>query len=283
MRRRLLVALGLLLAAGVGTAPGWWVEGHATVAEAAAARLPDEMPAFFRAAGKHLGHLAGDPDRWKNRACSFLRAAEAHNHFLDLEDLDGKELPADRNLATTLIAGLGRQPEKVGLLPYALMENYDRLSCAFYDHRKDPTHEAVRMKCIVYAGVLAHYTGDTVMPLHTTRDYDGRRGPDGNVVQKGIHAKIDAFPEKNKLGAEEICRGLEPTALDDVWAHVLKTIQESHTLVERCYELDRAGAIDKPTPESRAFILARCRAGAKFTMDLWYTAWKRSATLPPHY
>jgi hypothetical protein len=53
--------------------------------------------------------------------------------------------------------------------------------------------------------------------------------------------------------------------------------------VDRCYELDRAGAFDRPTAESRRFILERCRAGAQFTTDLWYSAWLRSATMPKHY
>ena len=98
--------------------------------------------------------------------------------------------------------------------------------------------------------------------------------------QKGIHAKIDAFPEKNDLRAEEIGRGLKARRIDDVWAHVLKSIRESHELVEKCYELDKAGAFDRPTKESRSFILSRCRAGAQLTMDLWYSAWLRSATWP---
>jgi hypothetical protein len=281
--RKYLVSLGLLLVALVGSAPAWWVKGHGTVAEAATARLPEEMPRFFRAAGKQLAHLAGDPDRWKNPQARHLRAAESPDHYLDLEDLEGKDLPADRFQAAALLTQLKHPPERTGMLPYALMENFDRLTVAFYDLRAEPDNEAVRMKCIVYAGVLSHFTGDTVMPLHTTRDYDGKRGPNGSMVQRGIHAKIDGFPEKNGLTAEEMSRGLEPKAVDDVWAYVLKTILTSHSHVSRCYELDAAGAFEKPTAESRAFILERCRAGAQFTMDLWYNAWLRSAKLPPHY
>jgi hypothetical protein len=273
----------MVVLAVAGTTPAWWVIGHATIAEAAAVALPPDVPAFFRAGGKSLGHFAGDPDRWKNRACRHLYAAEALNHFIDLENFQGKELPADRNKATVLLAELGEPPDRTGLLPYALMEHYDRLSCAFYDYRQDPGNEAVRMKCLVYAGVLSHFTGDAAMPLHTTRDYDGRKGPDGAMVQKGIHAKIDAFPEKNKLAAEEMSRGLKAQAVDDMWAYILRTINESHALVDRCYELDKAGAIDNPTAESRAFILERCRAGVQFTTDLWYNAWLRSAKMPPHY
>jgi hypothetical protein len=77
MGRRVWV-LVVVAAAGAfaGLAPGWWVKGHESITQAAAARLPDELPAFFRNGGKHLAHFAGDPDRWKNRETPVLRAAE---------------------------------------------------------------------------------------------------------------------------------------------------------------------------------------------------------------
>ena len=98
-----------------------------------------------------------------------------------------------------------------------------------------------------------------------------------------FHAKIDAFPEKNGFTFEESARGLKVQPIDDVWAYVLKNVNESHKHIERCYELYKVGAFDKPTEESRKFIMERCRAGAQFTMDLWYSAWLRSAKLPKHY
>jgi hypothetical protein len=266
-----------------GLAHAWWVEGHGSVAEAAAGGLPDDMPRFFRSSAKALYHLAGEPDRWKNREAKHLKAAESPDHFIDLEDFQGKPLPEDRWKAIKLLQELKANPERVGFLPYAIMENYDRLTVAFYDYRKDPDNPIIQHKCVVYAGILSHFTGDCVMPLHTTRDYDGRKGADGKVKQKGIHAKIDAFPEKNGLKAEEIARGLKAKQLDDVWQHVLERIEESHKLIGECYTMDARGEFEKPTKESRAFILARCRAGAQFTMDLWYTAWLRSAKLPPHW
>jgi hypothetical protein len=281
MKRYVLVAVVAL--GCVGFLPAWWVKGHETVAKAAAARLPDEVPAFFRAGGKALAHYAGDPDRWKNKAATFLKASEAPNHFLDLEDLDGNELPLDRFKAIELCQRLKVKPDKVGLLPYAILENFDRLCCAFYDHRQDPENTAIRAKCLVYAGILCHYTGDTGMPLHTSRDYDGRRNAEGKLVQKGIHAKIDGFPEKNGFTPEEICRDIEAKKIDDVWKHTLAQIDESHKHVKRCYELDEAGAFDKPTEESRKFILERCKLSVQFTVDLWYTAWLRSKTFPAHY
>lgn len=282
--RRWLIPMLAVAAAGAlaGLAPAWWVKGHESITEAAAARLPDDVPAFFRAGGKHLAHFAGDPDRWKNRECRALRASVEADHYLDLEDLNGKPLPPEgRFKGMELMRSLGKDPVRVGMLPYAIVEGYERLACAFYDHRQNPADEAVKMKCLVYAGNLAHYTTDAAMPLHTTIHFDGRIQPDGSKTQKGIHAKVDAFPEKFKLSPEEIARGLESKPIDNVWDHVAEFIRESHTHVNRCYELDAAGAFDAPTEASRAFILARCRAGAQLTMDLWLAAWKKSETLPP--
>jgi hypothetical protein len=283
--------LAALLLAGLGLSPrwrfglvqAWWVIGHGSIAEAAADGLPADMPAFFRAAGKQLNHLAGDPDRWKNPSCKHLRAAEAPDHFIDLEHFGDNPLPPDRWKAIALLQKLKKNPEFTGMLPWAIMENYDRLSVAFYDLRAEPDNPAVRAKCIVYAGILSHLTGDCVMPLHTTKNYDGRPDKDGTLLQKGIHAKIDAFPERHGLTAEAIGRSLKANKLDDVWKHVVEQIHASHKLVPRCYDLDRAGAFDKPTRESRDFILERCRTGAQFTMDLWCTAWHRSAGMPKHY
>ncbi|MFO0796648.1 MAG: hypothetical protein U0804_04170 [Gemmataceae bacterium] len=287
MKRSALLVGAVVVLTGVaaGLASAWWAGGHETIAEAAAARLPDEVPAFFRRGGRHLAHFAVDPDRWKNKNALFLRRAEEGNHFLDLEDLDGRQPPATNRFdyMKLVYTELKKDPNKVGLLPYSIVENYERLMVAFYDHRKAPASESVPMAALVAGGNLAHYTGDAAMPLHTTRDYDGRNQPDGTVKQKGIHAKLDAFPEKNKITPEEVCRGLEARQIDDVWAHVNRFIAESHTHVGRCYEFDSAGAFDTPTNESRAFVLARCRAGAQLTLDLWYTAWLKSANLPGHW
>jgi hypothetical protein len=296
------IVLAVLFVTGLITvnADAWWIKGHGLIAEAACSRLPDEMPAFFRAAGKQLNHLAGDPDRWKNPETKHLRAAESPDHYIDLEDYDNNELPPDRYKAASLIAKIHRSPEKAGMLPYALAENVERLTVAFRDYRDVRDREkrleldgnetalkavaaerqAIEMKCIVYAGALSHFTGDAAMPLHTTRDYDGRKGADGMFVQKGIHAKIDGFPETYGFTAEEIGRGVEPKEIDDVWKRIEATIKESYQHINRCYEIDKEGGFEKPTEASRVFIMQRCQVAAQFTADMWYTAWKKSAKLP---
>jgi hypothetical protein len=272
------------LAGALGVARAWWVIGHATITEAAALALPDDMPGFYRAAGRSLAHFAGDPDRWKNPQATYLRVVESPNHFIDSEDLEGNPVPADRFQAILLYHKLNKGIDKVGFLPYAIVEGFDKLTVAFYDYRQEPTNPAVPMKCLVHGGTLAHYTTDASMPLHTTRDYDGRVQPGGGrKKQQGIHAKLDGFPEKFGFKAEEITRGLEAKAVDNVREYVNAFIKESYTHIDKSYELDAAGAFDTPTDVSRAFVMARCKAGAQFTLDIWYTAWLRSAKLPAHY
>jgi hypothetical protein len=288
MKKHLLVMTCAVIVSGLVAASlaiGWWSGGHETVAEAAAARLPEDVPAFFRKGGKELAHFACDPDRWKNRELVFLRRAEESNHYLDMEDLDGKTLPGTNRFDAMkmIYTELKKEPNKVGLLPYAIMEEYEKLVVGFYDYRQAPGNPAIPMKCLVYGGTLAHYTGDAAMPLHTTRDYDGRKQPDGTTKQKGIHAKIDGFPEKNGMKPEEVCRGLEAKKIDNIWQYVLKFLDESSTQIPKCYEFDAAGAFEKPTEASRAFIMERVRAGTQFTLDLWYNAWLRSEKLPAHW
>lgn len=259
------------------------MRGHGIITQAASLRLPEEMPVFFRKAGKELATLSADPDRWKNPETRGLRSSESPEHYIDLEDYNGLPLPPSRYEAVALLQRLRRRPERAGLLPWAIQDYYDRLSCAFADYRRQPEEVAHQLKCLVYAGILAHYAQDAAMPLHTTRDYDGRRQPDGTYAQKGIHAKIDSFPETYNFSPEEIARNLQAKAHEDMWPHILNVIQDSYKQVERCYELDASGALDKPTEASRAFILSRCRVAAQFTLDLWYSAWKRSEKLPPPF
>jgi hypothetical protein len=288
MCRKSWLVGGLVLAAGFGAwgvAQAWWVKGHGTITEAACIALPDDVPAFFRAAGKILNHCAGDPDRWKSRDAKYLGSAIYPEHFIDWEDLEGNEPPMKRYDFLALAHKLKKSPDKIGTLPWAICEGYDKLLIGFADFRHDKDNNpAIPMKCIVHAGTMAHFTTDCSMPLHTTSDYDGRKDKDGKMTQHGIHARLDGFPENHGFTAEEISRGLQPKVVDNIWDHTIKFIKESRAQIDEAYRLDAAGGFEKPTDESRAFVMARCKAGAQFTMDLWYTAWVKSAKIqPPRY
>jgi hypothetical protein len=121
------------------------------------------------------------------------------------------------------------------------------------------------------------------MPLHTTRDYDGRLRNGLQPLQKGIHARLDAFPEKHGITVEDIARDLKVEPLENPWDRLLAEFRQSHRLVDDVYKMDAAGGFQEPTQESRAFVLSRCKAAARLTADLWVGAWQKSKTLLKPY
>jgi hypothetical protein len=284
MMRHRLALLVLITGAAVllvqHQSAAWWTGGHKLCTEAAVLALPDEMPPFFRKAAVELAEMSAEPDNWKSQTTPRLRAAEQPEHFMDLEYLDGGKLPKDRPEYVKLMAEKKIDPFKAGFLPYALQENTERLTLAFREYRvrvdKKLATASVEARIIVYAGWLAHYCQDAGMPLHTTKNFDGRPQGEEKLAQKGIHARIDAYPEKHGLTVEMLKEKLTAEDLVDTWPAIVKFIETSYTRIDKCYELDKEGAFDTAPEKGRELMLTCARASAKLTLDLWYSAWKNS-------
>lgn len=280
------VAVAGVLALSPVRARAWNKDGHANIAIAAASKLPPDVPAFFREAIRELGGLASEPDYWKSLRGSELQRTESPEHFLDMEYLGSHPVPDSRQDATKLYHSLPEtkdprfKPESVGYLPWAILEGRQKLRLAFAEYRRDPENAAVRMKCIVYAGLLAHYTGDAVQPLHTTRDYDGRQPakPGDPKPFAGIHAKVDGFPDRNNFTFRQMAEGVAPRKVDDVRKTVIDAILASHAGVDAVYEFEKAGRLDRPDAATVDFVRKRTQAGAQLTLDMWLSAWRESAT-----
>ena len=74
----------------------------------------------------------------------------------------------------------------------------------------------------------------------------------------------------------------EPKLLGDVFDDYLAYLRHSNTLVEKTYQLEKAGAFSgEGTPEGKAFAVERLAAGATELRDIIYTAWVRSADPGP--
>src|SRR6516162_6340450 len=126
----------------------WDYEGHRIVNQLALASLPTNFPGFVKppAAAERVAFLAGEPDRWRNMQDLPLRHFNGPDHYIDLEQLTQYGLKADSlpTMRYDFIAQLaisrkmhpenfpaidaGRNDdhtrELVGLLPWALTENY---------------------------------------------------------------------------------------------------------------------------------------------------------------
>ena len=114
------------------------------------------------------------------------------------------------------------------------------------------------------------------MPLHTTKDYDGRTKPDGSVEQKGIHKRIDEYPEQNGITPEKIADGLEAKDEVKIFPLIVDAIKASNTHVDECYTLDAKGGFDRDPDVGRPLMTERTHAAAQLTLTLWYSAWTNS-------
>jgi hypothetical protein len=278
----------------------WWEDGHLLINRTAALKIPDSMPGFLRQAAERIAYLGPEPDRWRERSEIALKNSQEPDHFIDLERVSAfPELPSGRYdfyrlLYAKRVAakehGDDFLPEKVGTQPYITMEIYDRLKVAFRNYRRlkqqKQTTEGVEQNIVLYAGWLGHYVADGSNPLHTTIQYNGWIGdnPNGYSTSKELHAEFEGRFVARTLDQMEIASLIHaPVRLKDPWSEYLQYLRDSNKLVEKVYQIEKAGGLkDTGTPESRDFLRQRLAAGAQMLLNLWYTAWEESAQpLPP--
>ncbi|MFB3915299.1 MAG: nuclease [Terriglobales bacterium] len=284
-----IVAVALMLTPSLMCA--WGNEGHRAVTGVAAMKMPGIMPDFLRSARVRLEYLGPEPDRWRGAGEYALKNSQEPDHFIEFERLRALgELPRGRYEFYRLLyetrarTGADLLPEHVGLQPYITMEIYDRLKVAFREYRRlqrahQPT-EAVEQNVVFYAGWLSHYVADGSNPLHTSVQYNGWVGPNPKrySTSHDIHWEMEGpFVERNlaKMEFSELVN--KPKLLADPWHDYLNYLHDSNALVERVYELEKAGGFKGAgTRDSREFIRERLAAGAQMLLNMWYTAWVES-------
>lgn len=290
MKRQAWFAAAAQVVLLAGPLYGWHDAGHAILSRASLLALPEDMPAFFRSAGREIAHYVYEPDVSKDqRSAPYVRASERAEHYLDLEFLRGAALPKYRHECIALCCSLGVQPEAVGYLPYAVAEWSQRLAVAFSEHRAWPDNAMVRTKCLVYAGFLAHYAQDLCQPLHLTIHWDGRANPDGSSPRSGIHGQVDWLVEMLGPDPAGLARSVTVTAIEgDVMDAVLTAVRKGNQLVDATYALEPLLPEDETRPDSVdprvvAFTRDRAEAAVAFTASLYEYAWALSAGMKTPY
>ncbi len=295
-------AAALWLSAGmVERGWAWGATGHEMINRLAAANLPSDVPEFLRdaRAQEAVAYYGPEPDRWRSPLEAELSAAQAPEHFIDLEyaDLVG-ELPKRRyDYVRALAVAQSAHPElplsveKVGLQPYVVEEVWERLKAGMRAYRMLATAKAdtrpVECELVFYAGWLGHYVADAANPLHTTIQYNGWTGPNpkGYTTEHSIHAQFETVFVDADVKASEVAplvSGAKPKLIDDEWVQYLGYVRQSNALVEQTYALEKTGGFaGAGTAEGKAFVEQRLAAGAIELRDLIYTAWVRSADPEP--
>lgn len=125
------------------------------------------------------------------------------------------------------------------------------------------------------------------MPLHTTIQYNGwvsKENPNGYTTEHGIHSQFESVLVAANLGVGDV-QPLVPAGamvLSDPFADYVAYLRTSHQLVERVYQLEKAGGFKNAgCVESRRFTAERLTAGATMLRDMIYTAWINSAKPVP--
>jgi hypothetical protein len=278
----------------------WGAEGHRMINALAAQNLPAEVPEFLRTHGaiSEIEYLGPEPDRWRSHAEPELSAAQAPEHFIDLEPADALgPLPRKRLDFEALVFAHNERPEKIGLQPWETVEVWQRLKAALREYRRlaplnaaghadpqttDDLH-SVEQAAIFYAGWLGHYVGDGSQPLHTTINYDGwalKDNPQAFSTAHGIHWRFEGTFVAASIHPADAAKYMAPTKTipGDVFTSYVDYLRHSATFVPDVYTFDKAGAFNGTgTEESRAFTAKRLAAGASELRDLIFRAWIDSA------
>jgi hypothetical protein len=298
---RVAAAVALVPVMLVQQSFAWGLDGHMMVNRLAGEALPKDIPEFLRspAAVNALEYYGPDPDRWRESSEPELNAAQAPEHFIDLEwaDLVGP-LPRRRHDYIRALAEaqkahpeLTLTPDKVGLQPYVTTEIWQRLKVAMRQYRtlqaaKQDT-KPVEAEVVYLAGVMGHYVGDGSMPLHTTIQYNGWTGPNPNgyTTEHKIHALFESVYVSANVRASDVAPLIpaKPVLIGDIFVDYMAYLRHTNSLVEKTYQLEKAGAFaGTGTSAGKEFVDERLAAGATELRDLIYSAWVKSAEpLPP--
>jgi hypothetical protein len=292
--KRLLLAI--LLTAFAPSLLAWGEAGHYITNDAATYGLPNDMPSFFYQAFPDLVYLAYDPDRWRSGGES-LEAANAPDHFLDYEYVEGLKLPRDRYRFIALLGSSGTMRRygiynsTTGFLPWRIAELSERLTVLWRNWRAAPPtsqeRRFIERDIVTVAGILGHFVGDSAQPLHATYNYNGwvLPNPNGYAVDCDVHARFETNFVSRALTTADVVPKLAPPVLrTDYFTTAVDFIKETNSQVEPLYRLDAKGAFGyfgPISPEGKAFTVDRLAAGASLLRDIWWSAWQNSAKPQP--
>jgi hypothetical protein len=272
----------------------WGEAGHRMTGEAAALSMPGSTPAFFRKASRELGYLNPEPDRWKDRGerslDNALYGGTDAEHFFDSDMASPAVLaaalkaPSRYGYADTLRKA-GIDPVVFGFLPFAILENAQKLRVDFRNWRAAPDSikPFIEARIIDDAGILGHFVADGSNPLHTSLQYNGwtAANPNGYATDKQTHARFESGYVGAKIRLVDLMAKMDTNArvLPDFRSAIVTYLAESNAQVEPFYQLDKLSRFDTNTvnPQNKQFAVDRLVAGAKMLRDIWWTAWVTSA------
>jgi hypothetical protein len=284
---------------------GWGPRGHQSANRAAMKSIPPDGPAFLLEFEDWIAKTGPIPDSWRGAGEPYSKLFEDPNHGWFKEQFAFmSEIPRSRyefvlRLYDEYLRIKDKDPARAaltnvrwtGTLPYAAMENFDRIKSSMRLYRTVSNASTAQGKqdarylaqdIAFYTGWLGHYTADGAMPLHDSIHHDGWVGdnPKGYTTDGHIHGRFEsAFVELIQLTDADLL-ALVPKAkrLDDPFAAIIHHLDDAGSHVQEVYELDRRGALSDPkSAQATQLVEMQLSKGAALLRDLVYTAWLDSA------
>lgn len=294
---RTLLTLSIL-GAVIATA-GWGVRGHTIANRLAVQSMPADGPVFLKNYTEWIAATGPVPDSWRGTSEPYSKIFEDPNHGWFKEQFAFlKQIPRSRYEFVIAVYDEYRRlqstdPERAkltnvrwtGTLPYAAMENYDRMKAAMRLYRRlaseNKDTKFLEQDIAFYMGWLGHYTADGAQPLHDTIHHDGWLGPNPKnyTTDPRIHGRFEtAFVDLIELTEADLKPELAGAkVLDDPFAAILEHLDDAASHVEDVYQLDQKGAFaDKTSRPGRDLATKQLAKAATLLRDLTYTAWVES-------
>lgn len=307
--RSTIVAMLVVVGFSTSGTIAWDEKGHQIVTELAWRSLPETMPGWLRDpdVGKQLAYLSTESDRWRGQHSPYLDHINNLNHYMDIEHLEPYGLSLQtlprfrREYIDTLAIMREKHPDRFerydrkrdkaytrkvpGVLPYRIVELQWKLSASwttlktYEQHRDLVSDDMIRFAkgTIIHTmGLLSHYVADAAQPLHTTQHYNGWVGdnPNGYTTDRTFHRFIDGgVIELHDISAQKLVPRLrKPRSVtrEDSWPNVISYINDSFTLVETLYQLEKSGELRKE--KGKAFIEDRLIDAADMLAAIWTVA-----------
>lgn len=288
MHRRLFLsvaALGL-----TSRAEAWGGDMHRLITRVAVKHLPADMPLFFTKAVARLEFLSYEPDEWRDReeaalGGTALNAGHDSDHIFKFEHYNPETLPPNRFDWLEDVANQGKDPRKIGTLPYRSMELFQRVRVAFrrwHRVREEGTRRFLESRIIDDSGILCHYIGDASMPMHMSINRNGweeEENPEGLTRDNTFHSRFEsryAAARIREAMLEPYLR--EPKIVSQPLPYIHAHLRRSWEQLKPLYRLEKKRAFtpDNDSQEHAAFCAHRLADAASTIRDLWYTPFATS-------
>jgi hypothetical protein len=289
----------VFLLVGVLACGGWGPRGHITANRAAVLSIPDDGPVFLRNYAEWIAQTGPLPDSWRVATEPYSKLFEDPNHGWFKEQFAFmKVIPRSRYefvlaLYDEYLRIRKSDPERAkltnvrwtGTLPYAAMENYDRMKAAMRTYRqlsaRNQDTKFIEQDIAFYMGWLGHYTADGAQPLHDTIHHDGWQGPNPKkyTTDPRVHGRFESsFVELIQLSDSDLKPLVSaPKVLADPFAVIIQHLDDASTHVEEVYKLDQIGAFaDAKNTVAALLVKTQLAKAASLLRDLTYSAWVES-------